>query len=173
MRATEPIAELDRRFSVEHASPTPWEEAREQLEQAEVYWVSTVRRDARPHVTPLIAVWQDDALVFCTGPTEQKARNLQTNRNCILTTGCNRIGEGLDVVLEGEAVRVFDDARLGRIAEAYVAKYGEAWRFEVDGGTFRQGDTVALVFEVAPRRAFAFRKGDEFSQTRWRFDDAR
>ncbi len=29
---------------------------------------STVRPDGRPHVTPLLAVWADDALHFCTGP---------------------------------------------------------------------------------------------------------
>jgi hypothetical protein len=28
---------------------------------------------------------------------------------------------------------------------------------------------VAFVFEVAPKKAFGFREGDEFSQTRWRF----
>jgi hypothetical protein len=33
---------------------------------AEVHWLSTVRPDGRPHVAPLIAVWVDDALVFCT-----------------------------------------------------------------------------------------------------------
>jgi hypothetical protein len=34
-----------------------------------------VRADGRPHVTPLISVLVDGALHFCTGATEQKAKN--------------------------------------------------------------------------------------------------
>jgi predicted pyridoxine 5'-phosphate oxidase superfamily flavin-nucleotide-binding protein len=75
-RSPEPIAELDARFSSEGATPTQWTEARQLLEAAEVFWVSTVRPDGRPHVTPLIAVWLDEALYFCTGPTERKNKNL-------------------------------------------------------------------------------------------------
>ncbi len=167
--ATEPPPELDTRFSSRGATPTEWPEARERLEQAEVYWVSTVRPDGRPHVTPLIAVWLDDALYFCTGPSERKARNLAHNRHCILTTGCNAIGEGLDVVVEGDAEQVADDERLRRLADAYLSKYGSDWQFEVRDGVFVHEGGTALVFEVAPRKAFGFRKGDEFSQTRWRF----
>jgi len=73
-----------------------------------------VRSTARGH----LSVWLDDALCFCTGPTEQKARNLEHNRRCILTTGCNRIDDGLGLVVEGDAARVSDDAKLRRIADA-------------------------------------------------------
>jgi general stress protein 26 len=169
----QPTAELDARFSSEGASPTDWAEARECLERAEVFWVSTVRPDGRPHVTPLISVWLDGALYFCTGPSEQKARNLEGNPHCILTTGTNTIGDGLDVVVEGDAVPMSDADTLRRIADAYVSKYGEDWRFDVRDGAFvhtgAAEGSVALVFEVAPRKAFGFRKGEEFSQTRWLF----
>jgi general stress protein 26 len=168
-RLTSPMPELESRFSSEGATPTDWSEARERLERAEVFWVSTVRPDGRPHVTPLISVWLDDALYFCTGPSERKARNLEHNRHCILTTGCNDIGDGLDVVVEGEAERVTDDAALSRIADTYESKYGSDWRFDVRDGVFLHEGGTALVFAVAPRKAFGFRKGDEFSQTRWRF----
>jgi predicted pyridoxine 5'-phosphate oxidase superfamily flavin-nucleotide-binding protein len=164
----QPTAELDTRFSSADATATAWAEAREHLEAAEIFWISTVRSDGRPHVTPLISVWVDDALFFCTGPTEQKARNLEGNPHCALTTGCNAIGEGLDIVVEGDAVRVTDDARLRRIAAAYVAKYGSDWTFEVRDGAFRHEAGEAYVFEVAPVTAFGFGKG-AFSQTRWRF----
>jgi hypothetical protein len=167
-----PLAELDTRFSSAGARATQWPEARAELERAEVFWISTVRPDGRPHVTPLIAVWLEGALYFCTGPAEQKARNLAQNPSCVLMTGCNTLDRGLDLVVEGDAERVDDDARLRRVAVAYEAKYGSAWRFGVcDGAFVHQGPEggVALVFELAPRKAFAFRKGDEFSQTRWRF----
>ncbi|MGQ0803769.1 MAG: pyridoxamine 5'-phosphate oxidase family protein [Actinomycetota bacterium] len=171
----EPVAELDARFSSENATPTDWSEARRQLENAEVYWLSTVRADGRPHVTTLLAVWVDGALYFCTGPGEQKAKNIDGNPHCILTTGRNTLGEGVDIVVEGDAVRVTDDARLHRLADAWEAKYGREWRFEVRDGAFTQEEIPdgALVYEVAPAKAFGFAKGDEFSQTRWRFERKR
>jgi nitroimidazol reductase NimA-like FMN-containing flavoprotein (pyridoxamine 5'-phosphate oxidase superfamily) len=174
MQGTEPTPELDARFSNEGATATGWDEARRGLEDAEVFWISTVRPDGRPHVTPLIAVWLDDALYFCTGPDERKAKNLASNAHCILTTGNATLGEGLDLVVEGDAEQVTDDAKLRRIADRYEAKYGDDWRFEVRDGAFvhQSGEGVALVFEVAPRQAYGFRKGDEFSQTRWRFQNS-
>src|SRR5205809_8017907 len=117
MHRPEPTAELAARFSSEGAAPTDWAEARGHLEDAEIFWISTVRPDGRPHVTPLIAVWLDDTLYFCTGPEERKARNLASNPHCALTTGCNAF-DGLDLVVEGDAVRVTDDAELRRIADA-------------------------------------------------------
>ena len=54
------------------------------------------------------------------------------------------------MVVEGDAVRVTDDARLGRVAEAYLSKYGSDWRFAVrdggfyhDPGSLRETDTRA------------------------------
>jgi len=76
----EPVTTLDRRFSDPEAVATGWDETRRVLETAELFWISTVRVDGRPHVTPLVAVWLDDALHFSTGATEQKAANLRGNR---------------------------------------------------------------------------------------------
>jgi general stress protein 26 len=165
-----PTGELDQRYSSPDARATAWADARRLLETAPVYWLTTVRPGGRPHVTPLIAVWHDDAMYFCTGADERKARNIARNAHCILTTGCNRIDEGLDVVVEGTAERVTDDGALRHIAEAYVAKYGEEWRFSVRDGAFAgQEGNVALVFRMAPQRAFGFAKSDAYGQTRWRF----
>jgi nitroimidazol reductase NimA-like FMN-containing flavoprotein (pyridoxamine 5'-phosphate oxidase superfamily) len=168
MTVKEPAAELDARFSTEDAVPTEWPEARRHLAEAQVYWLSTVRPDGRPHVTPLLAIWQDDALYFCTGPTERKAKNLVSNRHCVLTTGCNALDEGLDLVVEGDAVAVNDDDTLQRLADAYVSKYGSDWQFEVRDGAFHGDGGEALVYQVAPSTVFAFGKG-RYSQTRWRF----
>jgi hypothetical protein len=121
----------------------------------------------------LIALWLEDALYFCTGPAERKAKNLSRNAHCALTTGCNTLGSGLDVVVEGNAAQVTDEERLRRIAAAYESKYGSDWRFTVRDGVFVHGAdeaSTAVVYEVAPRKAFGFRKGEEFSQTRWLFD---
>jgi uncharacterized pyridoxamine 5'-phosphate oxidase family protein len=169
LAGNEPITELDSRFSSADATATPWAEGRKRLEQAEVYWLSTVRPDGRPHVTPLLAVWLDRALYFCTGPRERKAKNLADNPRCVLTTGDNSLDDGLDLVVEGDAVRVSEEAKLQRIADAYEATYGSDWRFTVRDGLFHHDGGDALVFEVTPTTVFGFHKGEPFSQTRWRF----
>jgi len=81
----EPVTTMDARYSDLTAVATPWEQTHQALEAAEVFWLSTVRGDGRPHVTPLVAVWYEDALHFCTGGAEQKALNLQGNAHVALT----------------------------------------------------------------------------------------
>lgn len=170
MAVTDPLVELDPRYGEEGVPATPWADARERLQHAELYWVTTVRGDGRPHTTPLIAVWLDGALYITTGPEEQKARNIAGNPHCILMTGCNTLHEGLDIVVEGDAVRVSDDATLQRIADAYEAKYGSDWQFDVRDGAFHHEAGKAWVFEVAPVTAYGFGKGG-YSHTRWRFGE--
>lgn len=179
MTAHNPVTELDRRFSSDDVAPTPWAEGRARLAQAEIYWLATVRPDGRPHVAPLIAVHLGGAVYFCTGESERKAKNIALNPHCVITTGCNALGEGLDLVVEGDAARVMDDAKLQRIADAYVTKYGSDWRFTVRDGAFYHGagsareahHVKALVYEIAPATAFGFGRGAAFSQTRWRFEE--
>jgi nitroimidazol reductase NimA-like FMN-containing flavoprotein (pyridoxamine 5'-phosphate oxidase superfamily) len=169
---TVPEVELDRRYSPPGASAVPWAEGERVLRDAEVFWISTVRPDGRPHVTPLLAVWHDGALHFCTGAVEVKAHNLRANDQVVLTTGANRYAEGLDVVLEGEAEPVRDDDRLRTLADAWVAKYGDDWRFDVCEGAFRSpsGDShEVLVFAVTPARVMGYARGPGGSATRWRF----
>jgi hypothetical protein len=160
-------------FSEPGATPTPWSAGRELVLAADTFWLSTVRRDGRPHVTPLIAVWHDDALWFATGPEERKAHNLAANPACVLTTGRSDLAPGgFDVVLEGTAEQVHDDAQLAPIAAAFAAKYGtHIWNWEVRDGAFTDveyGGRV-LVFRLRPVRGLGFRKGDHFSQTTWCF----
>ncbi|MBA2811768.1 pyridoxamine 5'-phosphate oxidase family protein [Streptomyces sp. KM273126] len=165
-----PQTRLDPRYSSEGATPATWPQAESMLTEAELFWISTVRPDGRPHVTPLPAVWADGALHFCTGPEERKARNLAENPQVVLTTGTNTWDRGYDLVVEGEAVRVTDDDRLLELAAAWEAKYGSFWHFDVRDGHFHHGPGRAVVFAVAPCRVFGFGKGEPFSQTRWRFD---
>jgi len=166
----EPNATIDRRFSEPDASATPWSETETVLERAELYWLTTVRADGRPHVTPLIGVPHDGAMHFCTGPSEQKARNLEHNTRVALTTGTNTWAEGLDVVVEGTAVRIHDNDPLQAIADAYEAKYGSVWRFVVGDGVFGADGRVAEVFRIEPDRVMAFAKAPH-AQTTYRFTD--
>jgi general stress protein 26 len=168
MAATEPVAELDPRFSDPGLSATSWAEVGRILDEAELFWISTVRPDGRPHVTPLPAVWRDGAIYFCTGAGEQKGVNVARNANCALTTGNNAWKSGLDVVVEGRARRVTDEVILRRLADAWESKYHGDWKFDVENGAFRHEAGEALVFEVVPIKVLAFAKGT-FAQTRFRF----
>lgn len=165
----DPTTTLDARYSSAGASATAWSDAVAVLTKAELFWLSTVRPDGRPHVTPLLAVWVGDALYFCTGGHERKALNLAANAECVLTTGANALRDGLDIVVEGTATVTSDHDVLQRVADTYEAKYGSEWHFDVEDGRFRgQGGPLAIVFEVRPTVAFGFGKG-EYSQTRWAF----
>ena len=97
-----------------------------------------------------------------------EGRNLARNAQCVLTTGTNAWKHGLDVVVEGTAVRVADDARLRQLAGLWASKYHGDWQFDVANGAFHHGAGEALVFEVAPVKVLAFAKGD-FAQTGYRF----
>jgi nitroimidazol reductase NimA-like FMN-containing flavoprotein (pyridoxamine 5'-phosphate oxidase superfamily) len=154
-----PHSQLDPRFSDPEAEATTWEAAQEVLESAQISWISTVRTDGRPHVTPLVAVWLDGALHFTTGPTEQKARNLAANPHVVVTTGCNRWDGGLDVMVEGEARRVTDQETLRRLADAWTTKWDGTWQYDVvDEGFHHEGGGTAHVFAVEPTKVLAFGK---------------
>jgi predicted pyridoxine 5'-phosphate oxidase superfamily flavin-nucleotide-binding protein len=47
-----PVTTLDERYSDPEAVATGWDETRRALDAAQVFWISTVRADGRPHVTP-------------------------------------------------------------------------------------------------------------------------
>jgi nitroimidazol reductase NimA-like FMN-containing flavoprotein (pyridoxamine 5'-phosphate oxidase superfamily) len=153
---------LDTRFS-EAKQPTDWAEVADALATAELYWLTTVRKDGRPHTTPLVGAWVAEAFVFCTGPEEQKARNLEHNMHLTVTTGANRWNDGLDVVVEGTAERVTGLDRLTQLADVIREKYHGVWDFTPHddgfGHTDGDGDThIAYVFRVPPAKVLAFAK---------------
>lgn len=169
MAEREPTAELDEDYSEPGAPPSPWADVRAVLEASEMSWLSTVRRDGRPHVTPLPAIWLDGALHICTGEHEQKAVNLAREPRCVVATGRNEYRSGLDVVVEGEAARVTDDARLHELAALWKSKLD--WDYVVADGGFREPGFEhgpALVYAVAPVKVLAFGKSP-YTQTRYRF----
>jgi Pyridoxamine 5'-phosphate oxidase len=172
MGEQEPVTDLNPDFSSDGALATSWSRGRQELHDAELYWLSTVRPDGRPHVTPLLGGWLDGAMYFTTGPSERKAKNLTLNNQCILTTGRNTLEDGIDLVVEGVAAQVTDGVELGRVADMFETKYGA--HFTAPEGTwFGLGDAMrtgtALVYRITPVTVFGFGKGTQFSQTRWRF----
>jgi general stress protein 26 len=167
-RTTTPTVELDVPYSSPEAAATDWQRTNSVLADAAIYWLATVRADGRPHVTPVIAVWTGGAVHVCTGPDEQKAKNLIGNSNVVVMTGTN-LWSGLDVVIEGKAVRVTDDAALRDLAAAWEAKYGDEWHFDVANGAFHHDAGDAHVFAITPTKAYAYDRDEPGGATRYRF----
>src|SRR5579875_921658 len=165
----EPQPELDARFSDPGSLPTSWQQTERAIADAQLFWLSTTCSDATPHVSPLVAVWIDDALHFSTGPTEQKALNLKINPAVVLTTGTNSWDDGLDVTVRGIARRVVGRESLSRLAQAWARKWDGRWRLDVTDEGFGNGaHGVAHVFAVRPDKVLAFGK-NPFTHTRYRF----
>lgn len=170
MTKRNPVTDIDLRYGEPDATATPWSVGSEILKQAELYWITTVRPEGRPHTVPLMGIWLDDTFYISTGQVERKARNLESNQQVTVTTGCNRWEEGFDVVVEGRAVRLKDQTRLQLIADAYKVKYG--WTYTVvDEALEGERGNTGWVFKITPVTAFGFAK-KPYSQTRWRFSAA-
>jgi PPOX class probable F420-dependent enzyme len=166
-----PVTAIDRRYSDPDAEAVSWEETRRLLEVAELVWLTTVRADGHPHMTPVVPAWTGGTLYFTTGEREQKYVNLQANPHVVLMTGSSDWNNGIGVVVEGKAVRVTDEAELGRVAEAFTVRWDGRWRFAVrDGGFYNQGaELPCAAFGITPAKAFAHAKGDPFGATTHRF----
>ena len=76
-----------------------------------------------------------------------------------VTTGTNTWAQGLDVVVEGTTTQITDNAELQRIADAYVAKYGEVWRFTVGDGVFDDDTGGPAAVSASTRQGDGLREG--------------
>lgn len=163
----EPTVDFNGDFSEPGVAPVPWAQAEAVLRESEMFWLSTVRRDGRPHVTPLPTVYLDGTLYFCTGAREQKTVNLRANPRCVLTTGTNQLFSGLDVIAEGTAVRATDVGLLGTLRDLWKSKLD--WDYEIVDDHFDDGaGHDGLVFGLRPDKVLSFGK-KPYVQTRYRF----
>jgi general stress protein 26 len=169
---TTPVTTLDSRYSDPKASATTWADTVRALESAELFWLTTVRKDGRPHVTPLVAVWADGAMHFTTGSNEQKSANLRENSHVILTTGRNDWQDGIDIVFEGEAREGAEQPVLDHVSQAFLTKWDGRWGYEARDGKFVHPDGFEVqLFSVAPSKVLAFAKRP-FGHTVHKFDEA-
>lgn len=118
---------------------------------------------------PVWAIWVDDAFYFVTGTPARKRKNLAHNVHCVITVA----SLGLDVVVEGEARRVDEEARLQRIAEVYTS---QGWQTTVRNGVFyadfgapSAGPPPYEVYAVTPATVFALGRDEPYGATRFRF----
>lgn len=159
----------------------PWSRVRERLEEGftqapetggpgrHTSWLATMRPDGRPHVMPLGVLWEDGAFYFNAGPTTRKAKNLARNPSCVITVATH----DFDLVIEGEATKVTDEARLRHIADLFASG---GWEPTVrDGAHYAEfsapsaGPPPWEVYEVTPATVFALGTAEPYGATRWRF----
>jgi hypothetical protein len=166
---------------------TAWEKVEQRLvkpEPEQTYWLATVRPDGRPHLMPLLGVWDDGAFFFLSGTGTRKGKNLAHDGRCVIA-GSTRKLPSIDVIVEGEARRVTDEPTLRRMVEVFGTI---GWPLEVRGDALEgpnapsAGPSPYAVFEVIPTTAFGLPgvagmdktpADDRATPTRWRFPEAR
>lgn len=151
----------------------PWERALTLLEANDSsFFLGTADANGKPHGAGIGALWRDGELWFVSGPSTRKSRNLATNPACMF---CAKL-EGLDLVLEGEAVRVTDRSILDRVAEHY-REHG--WPAEVDdtGEGFTApynapaaGPSPWYLYRLQIHTAFGTATTEPYGTSRWRFE---
>ena len=145
----------------------PWSFAHQRLDASHDYWLATVWPDGRPHVMPVWGAWFDDRLWFSTDQTSRKARNLQADPRCVVTTD-----DALEpVVLEGVAEPVTNRSEVARFTGVVRTKYAAEWLEDVYTVDFFDGSLGGgATYRITPTWVFAL-KTSEFttSPTRWTF----
>jgi Pyridoxamine 5'-phosphate oxidase len=151
--------------------PIPWSRALEQLEASAgpSYWLATTRPDGRPHVAAVGALWVDGKIYFTTGARTRKGRNLARNANCVISISL----KGLDLVIEGRAMKVTDEATLRRLAKRYA---DQGWPASVSDGALTAeysapsaGPPPWDLYVMTPTTAFGVATAEPNGATRWRF----
>jgi PPOX class probable F420-dependent enzyme len=96
----------------------------QRLRSDPITWLSTVRRDGRPHTVPVWFLWDGKNILIFSQLDNQKIRNLRNNPN--VTLALDGTNEGGDVVvLEGKA-ELLKEKSTEFDQSNYITKYGSA-----------------------------------------------
>jgi hypothetical protein len=160
---------------------TPWAVALERLQHpapGQNHWLATVRPDGWPHLMPIIAFWIDGAFHFLAGEGTRKGRNLAADGRCVIGTG-NMTMPSIDIIVEGRARRVTDEAAVRRLAEEFG---GEGWPLEARGSDVygphgpTAGPPPYAIYRLEPTKVFGlpgmfgmFEDDRHHKPTRWTF----
>ncbi len=133
------------------------------------FFVGTVGPDGRPHAAGVGALWLDGDLYFTSSPAARKARNLAANPACTISASL----EGIDLILEGEAVRITDQPTL----EAAAARYREGgWPAQVEGDAFTApysapsaGPPPWHLYRLTIHTAYGVATAEPYGASLWRF----
>src|SRR5262245_24964120 len=134
-------------------------------------FLATTRPDGRPHLAGVGAMWDEDAVYVVSGPGTRKSRNLEANPVCAVSIS----PEGMDLVIEGRAERVTDQATLERLAKRYA---DAGWPARVEDGAFTYdysapsaGPPPWYLYAIRPTTVFGVLAEAPGGATRWRMDD--
>jgi hypothetical protein len=151
-----------------------WSRARDGLAApatpAITHFLGTCRPDGTPHAAGIGAQWLDGDLYFTSSPAARKARDLAANPRCTISARL----PGIDVVLDGIAVRITDPETLEQVASNYRAG---GWPAEVDGDALTApfsapsaGPPPWHVYRFTFHTVVGVATSEPYGATRWRFD---
>jgi len=140
----------------------PWKWAEDRLRQSRQFWIATTRRDGRPHVMVVWALWMEGRIYFSTGAETVKARNIARDPRCTMCT--EDAAEA--VIVEGAVA----SERNVHTIRKFVPLYEKKYKFKLG----EMGENlIALkdpLFYLQPKTAFGFwEKKFSTSATRWIF----
>jgi hypothetical protein len=156
------------------SDPIPWSRALGLLDgfqggPGQSTWISTTDPDGGTHLAGVGAIWLDGRWWFTSGPGTRKSRNIAANPTCAICVSL----KGLDLVVEGAAIRVTDETTLQRVADAYRSG---GWEPSVKDGAFTApysapsaGRPPWYVYEVRAIKAYGVATEEPNGASRWTF----
>lgn len=130
-------------------------------------WLTTINPDGSPHVMPLGVGSVNGSWYFSSGPGTRKSRNLARDPRCVVSVATHPF----DLVVEGTAERVTDQAELQAVADRYVA---EGWPASVAGDAVTAefsapsaGPPPWYVYRVVPTTVFALGTSEPYGAARF------
>ena len=159
------------------ADVIPWRKVRDllvsELPRPETAaFLGTVRPDGRPHSAGIGPLYHDGTIFFTSGPGARKARDVLANPACTLSLRVT----GMDLVLNGSAVRETDSL----VLEAVAGKYRDGgWPAEVDGDALTApysaqtaGPPPWHLYRFTIATIVGLNLSESGGATRWRFGTA-
>jgi hypothetical protein len=133
------------------------------------FFLGTTGPAGRPHAAGIGALWFEGDFYIVSGPGTRKSRNLAANPAATIST---RLA-GIDLVFEGEAIRVTDPTTLEKVA----ARYRDGgWPAEVAGDAFTApfsapsaGPPPWYLYRFTFGTAIGVSTAEPPGATRWRF----
>lgn len=163
------VRNLDRYGS----APLEWRRAHDALTRdpgpSATWFLGTCTPDGVPHSAGLGAMWYEGDIYLTSSPRARKARNLAANPACTLSVR----REGIDLVLEGTALRTVDAATLEPVAARYRAA---GWPVQVEDDALvapysapSAGPPPWHLYRFRFRTVFGVATAPPNGATRWRF----
>ena len=132
-------------------------------------WLATTDPDGRAHIAGVGALWVGDTFYFTSSPRARKSRNLAREPRCAISVAL----ADMDLVVEGTATKVTDEATLNDLAQRYAA---QGWPARAENGALTAeysapsaGPAPWDLYEMRPSEAYGVATAEPYGATRWRF----